>query len=111
MRFTRAYVLSAAASALLSTTADAEDRAQFAQGGNASRAAYNDAQTSQEVVRYPQPHWTSGVGTGTAATLEQQRDTGKPVQNVADPPGPPAKYPEPHWTSRIGTSTAAMFER
>jgi hypothetical protein len=108
MRFITVYLLSAAISAL-GALAHADDRAQFAEGGNASRAVFHDARTPQVIVRHPQPHWTSSIGTGAAAILERQRNTDSSAH--VDPPVALAQYPEANWTSRIGTGTAGMSER
>lgn len=112
MRFTTAHVLPLVASALVGAAAHADDHAQFAQGGNATSAVHHDPHPPQVIIQYPQGDWTSAIGTGTAAALEERRNSSKQIQNNNDDPPPArfARYPEPDWTSRIGTSTAAMFE-
>lgn len=110
MRVTKAYLLSAAASVLLGTVAHADDPAHFARGGNAGGAVLHDANAREGIVRYPEAHWTSSIGTGTAAAFEQAESASKPVQND-DPQTRPVHSPEAYWASRIGTGTATAFER
>lgn len=112
MRFTRVYLLSAAASVLLGALAHADEHVQFAQGGDANRAELQDPQPPELIGHYiyPQTDWTSSIGTGTAATLEERRAPARQVQNDTQSPARTVRYPQAIWSSRIGTGTAAMFE-
>jgi hypothetical protein len=91
MQARKLFLLPAAASLLLGAIAHADDASRSADG-NASKAVYvgEDAQgrivrlTTSDVsvetfervsppkaVRNPKPHWTSRIGTGTAAESER----------------------------------------
>jgi hypothetical protein len=114
MRVTKLFTVSVAASLLLSAVANASDAAGVGEGGarrsevvtgtglpwNLQRVSPAGAQS------YPELHWTSAIGTGTAAALER-RD--KSFQQ--DSPAKAQQTPEPVWTSMIGTGTAAALER
>ena len=116
MRTIKIFTTSITASLLLGAVAHAAD----ASGGGDGSARKSEVvkapslpwnvETFQRVSlatsqHYPEPHWTSAIGTGTAAALErgdesfQQASTAK-AQHT----------PEPVWTSMIGTGTAAALE-
>jgi hypothetical protein len=85
------FMLSTAATFLLATLAHAEDGSHSAKG-NPGKAVYEGLDAQGRVVRltvsdarvetfervsppkvrhYPEPHWTSRIGTGTAAQFER----------------------------------------
>ena len=91
MRSIKMFMLSTAASFFLVTAVHAEDSSRSA-GGNAGKAVYEGLDAQGRVVRltvsdarveifervsppkvrhYPEPHWTSRIGTGTAAEVER----------------------------------------
>jgi hypothetical protein len=116
MRVTKLFTVSVATSLLLGTVAHASDAPGIAEGSARRSDVVTrtglpwDLETSQRVSPtgaqyYSKHHWTSAIGTGTAAALErgdesfQQASTAK-AQHT----------PEPVWTSMIGTGTAAALE-
>jgi hypothetical protein len=91
MQATKMFMLSTAASLLLATVAHAQDTNRSAQG-NAGKAVYEGLDAQGRIVRltvadarvetfervsppkvrhYPEAHWTSRIGTGTAANFER----------------------------------------
>jgi hypothetical protein len=91
MRVIKMFMLSTAASLLMAAVAQAEDNSRSAQG-DAGKAVYEGLDAHGRIVRltvsdarveifervsppkvrhYPEPHWTSQIGTGTAAALER----------------------------------------
>jgi hypothetical protein len=108
MRSIKLYALSAAATVLLSTGAYADEPALFSRGGYAGEAMHHAADAPRGVVTYPELHWTSRIGTGTAttsATPNSAREDGGAVGVEAGP----VRYPELNWASRIGTGTVSGF--
>lgn len=90
MRAIKMFMVSTGASLILAA-AHAEDPSQVA-AGNAGKAVYEGLNAQGEIVRltvsdarvetfervsppkvrhYPEPHWTSRIGTGTGAELER----------------------------------------
>jgi hypothetical protein len=91
MRALKMFMVSTGASLLLATVAHAEDPSRFAEE-NAGKAVYEGLDARGEIVRltvsdarvetfervsppkvrhYPEPHWTSRIGTGAAAESER----------------------------------------
>jgi hypothetical protein len=91
MRAIKMFMLSTAASLLLATVAHAEESSRSAEG-NAGKAVYEGLDAQGRIVRltvsdarvetfervspakvrhFPEPHWTSRIGTGTAAEVER----------------------------------------
>ena len=103
-------ILTAASSVLLGAVAHADAPALFAQGGSASITVYHGNAAQGAVVGYPELHWTSRIGTGTAAAFAQRGKASKTVHDGVHVHGTSVRYPQAHWTSRIGTGTAAAFE-
>jgi len=101
MRSARLFTVSVAASLLLGTVAHASDAPGLPWNvGSFQRVAAIESQD------YPGLHWTSVIGTGTAASV------GRGVGSFEG--GALAKVqrdPAPNWTSTIGTGMAASLER
>ena len=114
MRIIKMFTTSITASLLLGAVAHASD----APGGSDGSARKSEVvkapslpwnvETLQRVSpataqHYPKPHWTSAIGTGTAAAAESGVDSFQRVSLATA-----QHYPERHWTSMIGTGTAAL---
>src|ERR1700730_2289343 len=90
MRAIKMFMLSTAASLLLLAAVALEEDSSRSAEGNAGKAVYEGLDTQGRVVRltvsdarvetfervsplkvrhYPEPHWTSRIGTGTAAEI------------------------------------------
>jgi hypothetical protein len=117
MRAVKLFTVSVAASLLLGAAAHASDAAGISEGSARKSDVVQGAslpwnvETFQRVSpagaqHYPELHWTSAIGTGTAAAL--QRNVGS-FQRVS--PANAQHYPELDWTSTIGTGTAAGLKR
>jgi hypothetical protein len=114
MRAVKLFTVSVAASLLLGAVAHASDAAGVSEGSDRKSDVVQGAslpwnvETFQRVSlatsqHYPEPQWTSAIGTGTAAAAERGVDS---FQRVS--PATSQHYPEPHWTSMIGAGTAAL---
>ena len=102
MRTFKLYTLTTVAALLLAGVAHADDSALFGQGGYAGQSMQRTAaEAPRGVVSNAQPHWTSRIGAGTAASNE--KSNGVRAQQGA------AHLPAPYWASLIGTGTANKF--
>jgi hypothetical protein len=91
MRAIKMFMVSIGATLFLAAVAHAEDPSHLA-AGNAEKAVYEGVNAQGQIVRltvsdarvetfervsppkvrhYPEPHWTSRIGTGTGAELER----------------------------------------
>ncbi|MDB6046384.1 MAG: hypothetical protein JWM63_4935 [Gammaproteobacteria bacterium] len=116
MRVTKLFTVSVAASLLLGTVAHASDSPGVAEGSVRRSEVVTrtglpwNVETFQRVSPtgaqyYSGLHWTSAIGTGTAAALERGDDSFQQASPAK------AQHTEPVWTSMIGTGTAAALER
>jgi hypothetical protein len=101
MRSVKFFTVPFAASLLLGAVAHATD---------APGLPWNSGSVQQVAVmepgRYPELHWTTVIGTGTAASLGRSEGSFEPVPLVA------AQHDsEPDWTAAIGAGSAASLER
>jgi hypothetical protein len=101
MRSTKLFTIPVAASLLLAAVAHASDAPSLPWNvGSFQPVSVAGAQ------RYPELHWTSVIGTGTAASL------GRGVGSFEGGELAMAQHdPDRDWTSTIGTGTAASLER
>jgi hypothetical protein len=101
MRSAKLFTVSVAASLLLGAVAHASDAPGLPWNvGSFQRVSAVEAQ------QYPVPHWTSKIGTGTAASLGRGVSSfqGVGLANAQHDPGS-------DWTAMIGTGTAASLAR
>jgi hypothetical protein len=108
MRTIKLYTLSAAAGLLLAGVANADESALFARGGYAGESMHRSVDAPREPVRNAELHWTSRIGTGTAAAFEAGKVTTEDASGGRVQEGA-VRYPASYWASRIGTGTAATF--
>jgi len=98
-----AYVLPLAATAFLSAVAHADDPTLFGRGGNASKGFRHGTHAQEAIVRYPEPHWTSRIGTGAAGAFPRVVNAGEAALAGPYAQQKALRYPEAHWNNRIGT--------
>jgi hypothetical protein len=101
------FMVSVAAGLILNTVADASEVGLpwDAQSLHAvSPAGIGPAAAG--IRQYPQPDWTTVIGTGRAATAQGGADGGNSVSGASA-----GRYPNPDWTAAIGTGAAAALPR
>jgi hypothetical protein len=108
MRTFKLYTLAATAGLLLAGVAHADDSALFGRGGYAGQSTHRSVDVPHVIVSNAETHWTSRIGTGTAAASEAGKVSGEAQSTVNVQTGAP-RYPAPYWASLIGTGTAAKF--
>jgi hypothetical protein len=101
MRSIKLFSVSVAASLFLGAVAHASEAPALPWNvGSFQRVSVVGAQ------HYPERHWTSVIGMGTAASL------GRGVGSLEGGELAKAQHdPDPDWTSTIGTGMAASLER